>query len=100
MGDGAIPFESKVEPFVNRIRQVGNSLDGAGPKAANPESRSRVICTGVIPFGRLRHLLGLSRSEAGRLRRQAVAGGLVEGGGENQGEEGDEPARDEVYTLN
>ena len=44
-------------------------------------------------------LLGLSRSEAGRLRQKAVAGGLFEGDGENEGEDA-EPAADEAYSLN
>ena len=99
VGDGAIPFESKVEPFVNESGRSGIRWMGRDLRPPTLNRAAELFAQGQT-VRQVATLLGLSRSEAGRLRRQAVAGGLVEGGGENQGEEGDEPARDEVYTLN
>jgi putative DNA primase/helicase len=99
VGDGAVPFEVKVEPFETESSRSGIRWV---PRDIKPP----VLMRAAELFGaghtvrQVAILLGISRSEAGRLRQQAVAGGLFNVGGENEGEEGDEPARDEVYTLN
>ena len=80
VGERAVPFQAKVEPFViesgvSAVRWLAEDL------------RPPILMRAAELFGaghtvrRVAVLLGLSRSEAGRLRQQAVAGGLFGGGG-------------------
>ena len=94
VGEGALPFEANVEPVVTQsgrsgIRWVARDLKPPLlGQAAELFAQGHTVRAVAV-------LLGLSRSEAGRLRQQAVAGGLFEGDGENA-----EPAADEAYSLN
>jgi putative DNA primase/helicase len=97
-GDGAAPFEAMVE-------QCESEGGKAGIRWVARDLRPPVLSLAAELFGsghtvrQVASALGVSRSEAGRLRQQAVAGGLFRSGGENEGERA-EPAADEAYSLN
>jgi hypothetical protein len=93
-----VPFEAKVEPFVaecgrSGIRWVARDLT---PPVL---IRAAELFAAGHTVRQVAAELGLSRSEAGRLRLQAVAGGLFASGGEDDREE-TEPAAEEAYSLN
>ena len=98
VGDGARTFEAAVEPVETEggkpgVRWVARDL--AAPilrQAAELFAQGRTVRQVAV-------LLSVSRSEAGRMRQQAVADGLFEGGAENDGEDG-EPAAERPIRLN
>jgi len=85
-GGGALPFEAAVQPFVDTSGKPGI-------KWVVRDLRPPVLLQAAELFGQGRTvrevaaLLGLSRSEAGRLRLQALGEGLFGGGVEDEAEE-------------
>ena len=98
VGEGALPFEARAEPFATE-----NGTGGVSWLAQDLKPPVLMRAVELFAAGhtvrQVALLLGLSRSEAGRLRQQAVAGGLFGDGGEDDGDEM-ETAADEAYSLN
>ena len=98
VGEGALPFEAVVEPFESEngiagVRWVAQDL---APPLIN--QAAELFATGQT-VREVAAQLGISRSEAGRLRLAAIADGLFQGGGEDVSEE-DEPAPEAPGRLN
>lgn len=98
VGAGALPFEARVESFetdtgVSAIRWLAKDL--TPPVLA----RAAELFAAGHTVREVAAMLGLSRSEAGRLRLQAVAGRLLGTGGDDELREEVEPA-DEACSLN
>ena len=93
-----MPFEARAEPFATE-----NGTGGVSWLAQDLKPPVLMRAVELFAAGhtvrQVALLLGLSRSEAGRLRQQAVAGGLFGDGGEDDGDEM-ETAADEAYSLN
>jgi putative DNA primase/helicase len=98
VGDGALPFEAMVEAFVSEsgragIRWVAHDL--------NPPVlyRAAELFRDDHTVRQVADLLGVSRSEAGRLRLRATADGILGAVGEDESEEA-EPAAERPSRLN
>jgi putative DNA primase/helicase len=98
VGDGALPFEAMVEAFVSEsgkagIRWVARDL--------NPPAlyRAAELFRDGHTVRQVADLLGVSRSEAGRLRLKAVADGMIAGVGEDDSED-HETAVEGRFRLN
>ena len=98
-GEGGLPFEAAVEAFESEAGKPG-------VRWVARDLKSPVLNRAAELFGaghtvrQVAVLLGISRSEAGRLRQQAVTDGLFEGGGENDGEEHEPAAAEARGRLN
>ena len=89
-GDGALPFEAMVEAFVSEsgrasIRWVARDLK---PPVLN---RAAELFRDGHTVRQVADLLGVSRSEAGRLRLRATADGILGAVGEGESEEFETP---------
>jgi putative DNA primase/helicase len=94
-GEGALPFEAVVEPFVGKpgVRWTARDL-----KPPVLHQAADLFAAG-LSVRQVATQLGISRSEAGRLRLAAVADGLFLGAAED-GSEDDEPAPEAPGLLN
>ena len=79
VGDGGVPFEAKVDPFMAECGKSGIRWFGADLMPPVLHRAAELFAAGHT-VRQVALLLGLSRSEAGRLRQQAVASGLFGGG--------------------
>ena len=79
VGDGGVPFEAKVDPFMAECGKSGIRWFGADLMPPILHRAAELFAAGHT-VRQVALLLGLSRSEAGRLRQQAVASGLFGGG--------------------
>jgi putative DNA primase/helicase len=88
-GEGALPFEAMVEAFVSET-------GGAGVRWVARDLKPPVLYRAAELFRdghtvrQVADLLGVSRSEAGRLRLKAAADGIVGAMGEDESEEVEE----------
>jgi putative DNA primase/helicase len=86
-GEGALPFEAAVEPFIAPdvglpgIRWVARDL-----KPPIFQQAAELFARGAS-VREVRKALGISHGEAGRLRLRAAAKGLLEPGREDEAEE-------------
>lgn len=83
LGEGALPFEARAEPFAteNGTRGVSWLAQHLKPPVL---MRAVELFAAGHTVRRVALLLGLSRSEAGRLRQRAAASGLFGDGGEDE----------------
>jgi putative DNA primase/helicase len=86
VGEGALPFEARAEPFATENGTGGISWLAQDLKPPVLMRAAELFAAGHT-VRQVAVLLGLSRSEAGRLRQQAVARGLFGDGGEDDGDE-------------
>jgi hypothetical protein len=84
-GDGAVPFEAVVEPFANDLGQEGIRRVSRDLKPPIFRQAVRLFDNGMT-VRQVAVALGISRSEAGRLRQKAEADGLLDGGRDDSGE--------------
>ena len=98
VGDGALPFEAMVEAFVSESGRAGIRWVARDLKPPVLHRAAELFRDGHT-VRQVADLLGVSRSEAGRLRLRAAADGLLEPGRKGEGEE-PESAPDEPYRLN
>jgi putative DNA primase/helicase len=90
VGDGALPFEAMVEAFVSELGR-------AGIRWVARDLKPPVLCQAAELFRdghtvrQVAVLLGLSRSEAGRLRLRAAADGILGTVEEGESEEVETP---------
>jgi putative DNA primase/helicase len=85
-GEGALPFEAVVESFVAESGKTGIRWLARDLKPPILHQAAGLFADGVT-VRQVAVLLGTSRSEAGRLRQQALAEGLLEEGGEGEDHE-------------
>jgi putative DNA primase/helicase len=83
-GDGAVPFEAVVEPFANDLGHEG--IRWVSQDLKPPIFRQAVRFADGMTVRQVAVALGISRSEAGRLRQKAEADGLLDGGRDDSGE--------------
>jgi hypothetical protein len=75
VGDGGVPFEAKVEPFMAGCDKSGIRWLAADLMPPVLHRAAELFAAGRT-VRQVALLLGLTRSEAGRLRQQAVTVGL------------------------
>ena len=98
VGDGALPFEAMVEAFVSES-------GGAGVRWVARDLKPPVLHRAAELFRdghtvrQVADLLGVSRSEAGRLRLKAAADGIIGAMGEDESKEV-EPVAERPSRLN
>jgi hypothetical protein len=80
VGDGALPFEAMVERFES-IRWVARDIK---PPVLH---RAAELFRDGHTVRQVAELLGVSRSEAGRLRVRAAADGIIDRVGEDESED-------------
>jgi putative DNA primase/helicase len=97
-GEGAQPFEAMLEPCVDGSGKPGIRLL-AGDLAPPIFQQAAELFMAGHTVRQVAVLLGISRSEAGRMRLRAVAEGLLDEGGEDDGAEG-ENASEGPFRLN
>ena len=97
-GEAALPFEAAIETFA-----TGNGKPGVRWLARDLEppifQHAAELFARGMSVRQVKHALGISHGEAGRLRLRAVAEGLLEPGREDGVQEVNSAA-DEPYRLN
>ena len=86
VGDEALPFEAMVEAFVSESGRAGIRWVGRDLKPPVLHRAAELFRDGHT-VRQVADLLGVSRSEAGRLRLKAAADGIVGAMGEDESEE-------------
>jgi len=86
VGDGALPFEAMVEAFVSGSGRAGIRWVARDLKPSILYRAAELFRDGHT-VRQVADLLGVSRSEAGRLRLRAAADGLVDAVGEDESED-------------
>jgi putative DNA primase/helicase len=89
-GEGAVPFEAMVQPFVTKSGRAGIRWVARDLKPAILYRAAELFRDGHT-VRQVADLLGVSRSEAGRLRLKAAADGIVGAVGEDESEEVEAP---------
>jgi putative DNA primase/helicase len=98
VGDGALPFEAMVQPFVTESGRAGIRWVTRDPKPPVLYRAAELFRDGRT-VRQVADLLGVSRSEAGRLRLKAAADGIL--GAVEEGESEDlETAVEGRFRLN
>jgi putative DNA primase/helicase len=97
-GDGALPFEASIEPFVAVGGLPGIRWMARDLKPPIFQQAAELFAAGAS-VREVKQALGISHGEAGRLRLRAAAEGLLEVGREDEAEEA-ETAADGAYRLN
>jgi putative DNA primase/helicase len=98
-GEGAVPFEATVEPFIAPdVGLPGVRWAARDLKPAIFQRAAELFAQGMSVRA-VKQALGISHGEAGRFRLRAAAEGLLDPGREDEGEEG-ESAPDEPLRLN
>jgi hypothetical protein len=99
-GEGALPFEAAVEPFI--APDVG--LPGVRWAARDLKppifQRAAELFARGLSVRQVRKALGISHGEAGRLRLRAAAEGLLANGRDDDEAEEAETAGDGPFRLN
>lgn len=85
-GDGALPFEATVEPLATENGRLGVRWFARDLKPPVLHRAAELFRDGHT-VRQVAAMLGVSRSEAGRMRQQAAAGALFDGEREDEGEE-------------
>ena len=83
VGDGALPFEAAVEAFVSETGRAGIRWVASDLKPPVLHRAAELFRDGHT-VRQVADLLGLSRSEAGRLRLRASAEGIIGAMGEDE----------------
>jgi putative DNA primase/helicase len=86
VGDGAVPFEAMVEAFVTESGRAGIRWVARDLKPPVLHRAAELFREGHT-VRQVADLLGVSRSEAGRLRLKAAADGIVGAVGEDESED-------------
>ena len=97
-GEGALPFEAAVEPFITEGGAPGICWVARDIKPPIFQQAAELFARGMS-VREVKRALGISHGEAGRLRLRAATEGLLEPGREDEGDEV-ESAADEPYRLN
>jgi putative DNA primase/helicase len=97
-GDGALPFEAMVEAFVSESGRAGIRWVARDLKPPVLHRAAELFRDGHT-VRQVADLLGVSRSEAGRLRLRAAADGILGVVDEDEGE-AVEPAAERPSRLN
>jgi putative DNA primase/helicase len=92
VGDGALPFEAMVEAFVTESGKAGIRWLARDLKPPVLHRAAELFRDGHT-VRQVADLLGVSRSEAGRLRLRAAAEGIIGGLGEDDSDEEETPVR-------
>jgi hypothetical protein len=94
VGDGALPFEAVVEAFVSESGRAGIRWVARDLKPPVLHRAAELFRDGHT-VRQVADLLGVSRSEAGRIRVRVAADGLVDAVGEDTNVENaaEQPAR-------
>jgi putative DNA primase/helicase len=86
VGDGALPFEAVVNPFVSESGRAGIRWVARDLKPPVLHRAAELFRDGHT-VRQVADLLGVSRSEAGRLRLKAVGEGIIDAVGEDESED-------------
>ena len=98
VGDGALPFEAAIEPFITDSGLPGIRWVARDLKPPTFQRAAELFAQGMS-VREVKKALGISHGEAGRLRLRAAAEGPLEPGREDEAEEA-ESAADEPFRLN
>jgi putative DNA primase/helicase len=90
VGDGALPFEAMVEAFVSESGRAGIRWVARDLKPPIQYRAAELFRDGHT-VRQVADLLGISRSEAGRLRLRAAAEGIIGAMGEDESEDLETP---------